>query len=207
MLTNIETVIKNEIDYNNYLTSLIELSLKYKLITKDIYNEINLKLYHLLKIILKKYTGELNYTISISEAKLINNSNIYLLGLYLKNKDIITSLKALTNKNLLSLYDKSKEYLISLVNKTKLFYNTIFKNNILNVDNYFYNITINEGITSFFKNYNTSYETDNHLINLDYNPYLKMTNLYGIEYISKVLEYLNYENIFCSKFKYQHIII
>lgn len=206
MLTNIETIIKNEIDYNNYLTSLIELSLKYKLITKDIYNEINLKLYHLLKIILKKYTGELNYTISISEAKLINNSNIYLLGLYLKNKDIITSLKALTNKNLLSLYDKSKEYLISLVNKTKLFYNTIFKNNILNVDNYFYNITINEGITSFFKNYNTSYETDNHLINLDYNPYLKMTNLYGIEYISKVLEYLNYENIFCSKFKYQHIL-
>ena len=206
MLTNIETIIKNEIDNNNYLSSLLELSLKYKLITKDIYNEINLKLYHLLKIILKKYTGELNYTISISETKLINNSNLYLLGLYLKNKDIITSLKALTNKNLLSLYDKSKEYLISLVNKTKLFYNTIFKNNILNVDNYFYNITINEGITSFFKNYNTSYETDNHLINLDYNPYLKMTNLYGIEYISKVLEYLNYENIFCSKFKYQHIL-
>lgn len=60
---------------------------------------------------------------------------------------------------------------------------------------YYHNITINEGLTSFFKNYNTSYETDNHLINLDY-------NLYGIEYISKVLEYLNYENAFCSKFKY-----
>ena len=121
MLTNIENVIKNEIDYNNYLTSLIELSLKYKLITKDIYNEINLKLYHLLKIILKKYTGELNYTISISEAKLINNSNLYLLGLYLKNKDIITSIKELNNKNLLTLYNKSKKYLLSLVNKTKLF--------------------------------------------------------------------------------------
>ena len=67
---------------------------------------------------------------------------------------------------------------------------------------YYHNITINEGLTSFFKNYNTSYETDNHLINLDYNPYLKITNLYGIEYISKVLEYLNYENAFCSKFKY-----
>ena len=77
MLTNIETIIKNEIDYNNYLTSLIELSLKYKLITKDIYNEINLKLYHLLKIILKKYTGELNYTISISEAKLIKTYSFF----------------------------------------------------------------------------------------------------------------------------------
>lgn len=122
-------------------------------------------------------------------------------------KDIIPSIKEFTNKNLLPLYNISKEYLITLVNKTQLFYNTIFKNNILNVDNYFYNITIKEGITSFFKNNNTSYETDNHLINLDYNPYLKITNLYGIEYISKVLEYLNYENIFCSKFNYQDILI
>ena len=121
-------------------------------------------------------------------------------------KDIIPSIKEFTNKNLLPLYNISKEYLITLVNKTQLFYNTIFKNNILNVDNYFYNITIKEGITSFFKNYNTSYETDNHLINLDYNPYLKITNLYGIKYISKVLEYLNYENIFCSKFNYQDIL-
>lgn len=163
---------------------LIELN---KNITKDI-------------ILTKENVLEL--TISISESKLINNSNLYLLGLYLKNKDIFTSIKELTNHNLLPLYNKSKEYLISLVNKTKLFYNTIFKNNILNINNYFYNITINEGLTSFFKNYNTSYETDNHLINLDYNPYLKITNLYGIEYISKVLEYLNYENTFCSKFKY-----
>ena len=202
MLENIENIIKKEIDYNNYLPSLLDLSLKYNLISKDIYNQIHLNLYRLLTIILKKYVGGVNYTICISESKLINNSNLYLLGLYLKNKDIFTSIKELTNHNLLPLYNKSKEYLISLVNKTKLFYNTIFKNNILNVNNYFYNITINEGISSFFKNYNTSYETDNHLINLDYNPYLKITNLYGIEYISKVLEYLNYENIFCSKFKY-----
>lgn len=202
MLENIENIIKKEIDYNNYLPSLLDLSLKYNLISKDIYNQIHLNLYRLLTIVLKKYVGGVNYTICISESKLINNSNLYLLGLYLKNKDIFTSIKELTNHNLLLLYNKSKEYLISLVNKTKLFYNTIFKNNILNVNNYFYNITINEGISSFFKNYNTSYETDNHLINLDYNPYLKITNLYGIEYISKVLEYLNYENIFCSKFKY-----
>lgn len=93
MLENIENIIKNEIDYNNYLTSLLDLSLKYKLITKDIYNEIYLNLYHLLKIILKKYTGELNYTISISEAKLINNSNIYLLGLYLKKTILLHHLK------------------------------------------------------------------------------------------------------------------
>ena len=45
-------------------------------------------------------------------------------------KDIIPSIKEFTNKNLLPLYNITKEYLITLVNKTQLFYNTIFKNNI-----------------------------------------------------------------------------
>lgn len=206
MLVNNSDYIKYKIDNNNYVLSLLDLSLKHNLITKEIYNNIQLNLYNLLKAILIKYTGEYNSTISINEAKLINNSNLYLLGLYLKNKSINESLNELINCNLINLYNKSKEYLLSLVNKTKFFYNTIFKNNILNVNNYYYDITLNDGILSFFKKYNISYEADNHLINLDYNPYLKITNMYGIEYISTFLEYLNYENIFCSKFNYENII-
>lgn len=189
MLENIENIIKSKIDNNNYIKSLLNLSLKYNLISKEIYDNIYYNLYCLLKEVLKKYTGEVNLTISISESKLINES-----------------LKELFNKNLLPLYNKSKEYLISIVNKTKFFYKTIFKSNMLNVNNYFYNITFNEGIEAFYNKYNTSYETDNHLINLDYNPYLKITNLYGIEYITKVLEYINYENIFCSKFKNDNLL-
>lgn len=206
MLENIETILKNKIDHTNYITSLLDLSLKYSLISDEIYNQIHINLYNLLKVILKKYTGEINSTISINEAKLINNSNLYMIGLYLKSKSISEELNELIKTNLLPLYNVSNKYLISLVNKTKFFYNIIFKNNIIKTDNYFYNITLYEGITSFFHNYNTSYETDNHLINLDYNPYLKINNLYGVEYISKFLEYLNYENIFCSKFDYQKII-
>lgn len=206
MLENIENIIKSKIDNNNYIKSLLDLSLKHNLISKEIYDNIYYNLYCLLKEVLKKYTGEVNLTISISESKLINESNLYMLGLYLKNKTINESLKELFNKNLLPLYNKSKEYLISLVNKTKFLYKTIFKSNMLNVNNYFYNITFNEGIKAFFNKYNTSYETDNHLINLDYNPYLKITNLYGIKYITKVLEYINYENIFCSKFKIDNLL-
>ena len=206
MLENIETIIKNKIDNTNYITSLLDLSLEYYLISEEFYNQIHINLYSLLKVILKKYTGEINSTISINEAKLINNSNLYMIGLYLKTKPIREELNELMKPNLLPLYNISNKYLITLVNKTKLFYNTIFKNNLLKTDNYFYNITLYEGITSFFKNYNTSYETDNHLINLDYNPYLKITSLYGVDYISKFLEYLNYENIFCSKFNYQNMI-
>lgn len=158
MLENIENIIKSKIDNNNYIKSLLNLSLKYNLISNEIYDNIYYNLYCLLKEVLKKYTGEVNLTISISESKLINESNLYMLGLYLKNKTINESLKELFNKNLLPLYNKSKEYLISLVNKTKFFYKTIFKSNMLNVNNHFYNITFNEGIEAFFNKYNTSYE-------------------------------------------------
>ena len=138
MLENIENIIKSKINNNNYIKSLLDLSLKHNLISKEIYDNIYYNLYCLLKEVLKKYTGEVNLTISISESKLINESNLYMLGLYLKNKTINESLKELFNENLLPLYNKSKEYLISIVNKTKFFYKTIFKSNMLNVNNYFF---------------------------------------------------------------------
>ena len=138
MLENIENIIKSKINNNNYIKSLLNLSLKHNLISKEIYDNIYYNLYCLLKEVLKKYTGEVNLTISISESKLINESNLYMLGLYLKNKTINESLKELFNENLLPLYNKSKEYLISIVNKTKFFYKTIFKSNMLNVNNYFF---------------------------------------------------------------------
>lgn len=155
MLEDIQVIIKNKIDDTNYITSLLDLSLEYNLIREEMYNQIHVNLYSLLKVILKRYTGEINSTISINEAKLINNSNLYMIGLYLKNKTISEELNELMKPNLLPLYNVSNKYLITLVNKTKLFYNSIFKNNILKTNNYFYNITLYEGITSFFKNYNT----------------------------------------------------
>ena len=103
MLENIENIIKSKIDNNNYIKSLLDLSLKHNLISKEIYDNIYYNLYCLLKEVLKKYTGEVNLTISISESKLINESNLYMLGLYLKNKTINESLKV---KDLLHTKDK-----------------------------------------------------------------------------------------------------
>ena len=76
-----------------------------------------------------------------------------------------------------------------------MFYNTIFKNNLIKTNNYFYNTTLKEGIKAFFKIYNFSYDACNINITADYEP-LNRPNLYGIEFISKYLEYINYENIF-----------
>lgn len=77
---------------------------------------------------------------------------------------------------------------------------------MIKINNYFYKETLNEGISSFFKVYNTSsYDAKNKCILVEYNSYLKIDNLYGIEFINKYLEYINYENIFLNNFDYKKI--
>lgn len=45
-------------------------------------------------------------------------------------------------------------------------------------------------------NYKHIYDAKDKCILVEYNSYLKIDNLYGIEFINKYLEYINYENIF-----------
>lgn len=105
-----------------------------------------------------------------------------------------------------NLYKKSYKYLCDYVNETQLFYNLVVKPNMIKINNYFYKETLNEGISSFFKVYNTSsYDAKNKCILVEYNSYLKIDNLYGIEFINKYLEYINYENIFLNNFDYKKI--
>ncbi len=156
------------------------------------------ELYKLLKIKLSKYT--LNSTVPIGIAKSINLSNIWTINFYLKNNN-----KNINDTSIEDLYKTSYKYLCDYVNKTKLFYNLVVKPNMIKTNNYFYKETLNEGISSFFKVYNTSYDAKNKCILVDYNSYLKIDNLYGIEFINKYLEYINYENIFLNNFDYKKI--
>lgn len=82
----------------------------------------------------------------------------------------------------------------------KIFYNTIFKNNMINTKNYYYNSTLYEGINIFFKKYNYSYDSTNYIITVDYNTYILRSNYLGIEFINDYLSKINHENIFCNKF-------
>ena len=77
-----------------------------------------------------------------------------------------------------------------------MFYNTIFLNNITEIDNYFYNATLKDGIKGFFKLYNYSYDAHTITISVDYETCIGRPNLYGMEFINKYLEFINYENIF-----------
>lgn len=92
--------------------------------------------------------------------KNINDSNIFTLCLYLKEFNIYDGINMLLDDEIISLYNKSYSNLIKYINKTKIFYRVVFLKNMIKTNNYYYNSTLNEGIKSFFKLYNSSYYSD-----------------------------------------------
>ncbi|MDO4369492.1 MAG: DUF6179 domain-containing protein [bacterium] len=202
-----EEITRSEIDYNNYVESLILSLLKYNIINRSEFNFIIEKFLNLLFLKAQKYTGDLTSTIDIKVLKNINISNLYIIGLYLKEKSLKQSINILLNSDINSLYEKSKNYLISFINKTKLFYKITFLNNLISTPNYFYNSTLNSGIEAFFKNYNYEYDASNIIITVDYMPFIKDIKRVGIEFIKEYLRYINYENKFCKRFDDKNINI
>lgn len=170
------------------------------IITYEECKKITFKFLVLLSNQIKRYTGELRSSVPIIIAKNINESNMWVIGLYLRKMKISDGINFLIENDIDYIYSVAKKQLYEFITKTKLFYEVIFKRNIININNYFYNSTLNDGIKAFFKMYNPDYDAENYIITADYSPYLKVPKLSGIEFISKYLEYINYENIFCKKF-------
>ena len=104
-ISNIDQIIKMEIDDNNYVESLLYTTLKYQIISKEEYEQIIFKLINLLSISIKKYTGELSSSVKTESSKNINNSNLWVIGLYLKNKELKESLAILKNENIIKIYN------------------------------------------------------------------------------------------------------
>lgn len=197
-MNNIEFII----DKNNYIESLLEYGLNNNLISQNEYDFIINKIIELLEFKVKKYTAGLTNSILIRELKSINISNLYVLGLHLKNRLIEESIIILLNEDIIELYTKSRKELEKRIEKIKLFYNVVILNNLVNTDNYFYNATLKQGIKGFFKLYNPDYMAYNINITVDYELFLFRPNSKGIEFIEEYLKYINIENIFCKKFDY-----
>lgn len=197
--------LNNKIDSNKYVESLIKYCYINKIITYDEVNKILNKLLELLYYKCNHYNSGLVSTIKIDNLKNINDSNMFTLSLYLKEFNIYDAINILLNDDIISLYDKSYSKLLSYISKTKMFYRVLFLKKMIRTHNYYYNSTLNEGIKSFFKVYNSSYYSDRLIIGIDYECALERPNLSGIEFINKYLEYLNYENVFCRRFNYRNI--
>lgn len=204
-ILTIELLIKSEIVDVYYFETLVNALLKYHIIDESKYQEIVIELMQLLTNRVGKYTGNLSSSVPLKIAHRINQSNLWVLGFYLKRQELSKAINMILYKNIDSIYKLSSKYLEAFLKKSKLFYNAVFKNKIISTDNYFYNSTLKEGILGFYKLYNHSYDAHYMPITVDYNSFLSITGLYGVEYIDLYLKYINFENLFCQKFCYKNI--
>lgn len=73
-IINLETIVMNEIDNNNYVDTLISSLIRHNIISQLEEEQIILKFIQLLTTMVNKYTGGLTSSIPVSIAKNINSS-------------------------------------------------------------------------------------------------------------------------------------
>jgi len=155
----------------------------------------------LLRVKLKYYTKDESSSVMTEVAESILQCIDYTIGIYLKNFDNIELItEELKHTSLSDMLKMGQD----LIKNKKLECEKLFKEikvNKLNVDNYSYNDTVDDGISPFFKEYDdffAPHETPG--CSIDYQLYIDTMHFIGIEYVYNYLYDLNLENEFCNKF-------
>lgn len=185
----------NQIDY---FESLISKGLEMKIIDINFINYIQIQLLELLKIKIDKFNGIDNSSISSDKAKVIMDSSIYTIGLYLKKFTPDEAIEKLQKESVISIYDKGRKEIDKKLFVCKILHQKVLKN-MVTTQNETYNDTIIKGIKGFSKIYDPDYNAQDMKITADYPLYNNLIGkLEGVEFIEKYLESLYYENEFCK---------
>ena len=189
---------REDLSQIDYFESLVSKALERKVIDIDFINHIQIQLLELLKIKIDKFNGIDNSSISSDKAKVIMDSNIYTIGLYLKKFTPDESIEQLQKEPIISMYDKGRKEIDKKLFVCKILHQKVLKN-MITTQNETYNDTIIKGIKGFFKIYDPDYNARDMKITADYPLYNNLIGkLEGIEFIEKYLESLYYENEFCK---------
>lgn len=147
-----------------------------------------------------RYNNGESSSVKIEVAETIMESNFYTIGIYLKSlPDIASALNTVKNDPISKLYQQGHRIINAKLNVAKHLYQLVCRTK-LQSPNYTYNATIDEGIKSFFKQYNADYGAHETSTSIDYQLMNPVTDLAGVEYIIQYLKNLYMENSFCSKF-------
>ncbi len=191
---------RSELDEKEYMESLLKKAYTIGLIDMSNIFNIQNQLLELLKIKVKKYIGIENSSILADEAKIIMESNIYTINLYLKEITPDEGILKLVNGRIIDLYYSGVKILKRKVSLCKILYHKVL-NTILQTENETYNSTLVDGINAFFRIYDFEYDARNIKITADYPLYNNLFGkLEGIEFIENYLKSLYYENVFCKMF-------
>ena len=137
---------------------------------------------------------------TLEKADMIMKSNMYTVGLYLKQYTPDKAIKLLNDIDINELYEKGRKVLINKIKVSKLLYKRLI-NSMLETSNETYNATIIGGISGFFKLYDYEYNAREINITADYPLYNNLIGKFvGIEFMEKYIESIYIENELCKMF-------
>ena len=207
-LNNIEIVKKINKEFlksEDYFQSLLEEGFRVNLLKTNEVESIQTDCLLLLARQTEKYNGSESSSIKIEAASQLLSSILFTLGVYLKtyeNPDL--AIEDIKKEGIFNIYTKGLKQIDKLKITSKLLHKSILRK-LVKTDNVFYKSTIEDGINGFFKLYYPEFGAHEIHITADYPVHQKMEPLKGIEFINKYLEWIYYENLFCSFFSSEDI--
>lgn len=203
MSTNIEKISrinKEKLNGEFYFQSLLEEAYAFRMISDADIERIQYECLELLANKTKRYNRGESSSIPTEVAKNIMKSNLYTIGLYLKSYPTPDdAVKALKESKVAVLYSNGRNLIDTMLKNSKEIYSNVI-NNLIEIENFFYNETLEEEIKVFFNTYNPDFSAHEIPITPNYPIYNPVKELVGIEFIQSYLESLYYENTFCNNF-------
>lgn len=183
-----------------YLSSLLEQGCDTGLISDKQLENVQRQALTLLAARTNRYTGGESSSVKVETAQGILQSIFYTVGLALKSyPDPQDGVEALLNEGMTPLYSRGRESIEHMLVDTRKLLEEVQKGAITS-DNYAYCETIQNGIGSFFSDYDPDFGAQETAASIDYPLCCDMADIAGIEYIEKYLNGLLLENKFCRYF-------
>lgn len=202
-MSNLEkqNIIKSEnLSEQHYFQSLLLYAEKLKLLTNEEIESIKLQSMQLLANQIELFTGGNSSSVKVETAQSIMLSIFYCIGIFLKSfSDTDICISEIKHRPLSYMYKEGRKLTENYINRAKDLLKAV-KLSRIDTGNQAYNDTIDEGISSFFSDYNADFSAHDTQASIDYPLGNDKMNLSGVEYINDYLGKLLLENEFCKKF-------
>lgn len=197
-------IVKNCYDNDKNIFGILNLLFSNNYISEEIYVEKINEVFLIIKERIFIFNNYKSSVISEDKFKSISNSVLFVLGFAFDNNFESTK-NLILNNSMSELFAFGEKSILNFINKTKFFYYTIFCKNKLDISNYFYNSTLNDGIKGFFKFY-YKFDALNKVITFDYMPFKFKSNSEGVSFVWEYLMCLDIENRFCRDITNEFIL-
>lgn len=204
-IEKIRVLNREQLNEEFYLESLIQQAFEKGLLTDVELERIQFELMNLLAYKTERYTTGDSSSIPMDKARIIMTSSLFTIGLWLKTyAHPDDAVNALIEEPIDNLYKKGRTRIDTMLGAAKAVHKKLLES-LIDVDNEFYRATADDGIKGFFKLYYPDFTAAELHITADYPVFNPMPKLAGIEFISRYLKALYYENEFCTFFRQERI--